>query len=737
MNEVLKYISCFLLVFTLAACSKNNLDEKVNEGEGTLSLNYSFTKADNVPSDPAAEILKNSTLKIYKKMGGSFGNGGLIFKYSPATDMPEDLALIAGDYKITLEAGTGSYATFDNADRSYYGEKEFTVLGSQVNTVDLLCKTMNSVVEVVFDQTILDKFDVSKECFVSAINIFDKAKAEASVVPTLKFTESGTGYFLLPEGVFNLGWGFYGKSSKEDLTVVGGALDIEATGAINGAQPATKYSLTFKYTKTPDGSATITIKVDESAEELDDAFSFAPQPTIKGDGFNIANEFSYIAGNVVLNISALNPLEEIEIMTKIDDVNNSSFVPFENKSINNINNDGIVYTPNLSDPKLGTITLHPAFFEKYASGGLKDIIIRAYDETRAKGQVAMKTKVSGVLPIVENVNLWLNKATFKACVTSPASQVVILYREMGDPTWIEMPATLGPDGYYSATVEPTWTASKNQGGNGSLDVYTINSGILANNKYEYKLSVNNVAYSSYLTYTTAAGDTIPYGDMESSDISCWSKSNGSSTNWASGNNSFTSGLCRQGTADGTKVAVLQSSETAGMLAAGNLFFGQFNMAGLTSGAASFGQQFNWTTRPKSFKFKYSANLGIVDVVKNSSIGVSKGDKDQARVYIAIVDWSARHKVTAGTNGKPSGTWDPEKQNSVSEGKVIAYASLYISQSTSGDMVQVDIPFHYYDKIAKPSKTYSIMISACSSNLGDYMVGSSSSQIKVDDFQLAY
>ncbi|MBQ6572311.1 MAG: PCMD domain-containing protein, partial [Alistipes sp.] len=53
------------------------------------------------------------------------------------------------------------------------------------------------------------------------------------------------------------------------------------------------------------------------------------------------------------------------------------------------------------------------------------------------------------------------------------------------------------------------------------------------------------------------------------------------------------------------------------------------------------------------------------------------------------------------------------------------------------MVELVIPIYYYDKETKPSKNYTLVISAATSRYGDYMNGCSSSNMYVDDFQWVY
>lgn len=84
--------------------------------------------------------------------------------------------------------------------------------------------------------------DPGFKAYVSAIDTFSKTEAENGSVPTLKYTENATGYYLLPEDVHNLSWGFYSSSTELG--------SVSKTGVIPTPESGNLYTLTFKYSKT-------------------------------------------------------------------------------------------------------------------------------------------------------------------------------------------------------------------------------------------------------------------------------------------------------------------------------------------------------------------------------------------------------------------------------------------------------------------------------------------------------
>ena len=247
-------------------------------------------------------------------------------------------------------------------------------------------------------------------------------------------------------------------------------------------------------------------------------------------------------------------------------------------------------------------------------------------------------------------------------------------------------------------------------------------------------------YKGEKTFTVAAGQVIPDGDMESGSLPCFGKSTSESTTfWGSGN-AATSGLCAQSTKPGmggNYCAKLESQSAFSYLAAGNLFSATFRFASL-SGTASFGMPYQWTARPTALRLKYHATVGAVNkgTVTEEHEYIQDG-QDRSRIFAVIVDWNSRHATVAGM-GSPTGVWDPAKTAETAEGPVIAYGSLLIGETTPGDaMTTVEIPIEYYDRTTKPTGAYTLVISCTTSAYGDFKVGCLGNVMYVDDFEWVY
>ncbi|MEG1622581.1 MAG: PCMD domain-containing protein, partial [Alistipes sp.] len=98
-----------------------------------------------------------------------------------------------------------------------------------------------------------------------------------------------------------------------------------------------------------------------------------------------------------------------------------------------------------------------------------------------------------------------------------------------------------------------------------------------------------------------------------------------------------------------------------------------------------------------------------------------------------------------SNGSPigggtTGAWDPESgTDAVSEGKILGYGSLWITQSTTAAELQdALLDIHWYDTAAPaPKGNYTIVISCAASAYGDFFTGCNTNVMYVDDFEWVY
>ncbi|MFI3316068.1 MAG: DUF4493 domain-containing protein [Rikenellaceae bacterium] len=701
-----------LVLLIVCGCQRSVVDalDESQSADGALVLNITRTDAQ---SD--SELLQDATLRIYNS------SDRLIARYA-YSQIPDAIYLAADTYKATVSIG--EQVEISDSDQSiyYYGQTEFTIVGGKVSDLDINCTIQNRIVEVIFDESVFERFELEALCYLCLSDSFSKDDAVSGNVPTLKFTSDGVGYFIMPDDVSNISWGFYGSSESVDPTTAVPSTSAEFSGVIQNPAAATKYTLKFTYSPTAEGALDITVLIDQNLELFDDVVGFSPQPSFTGRDFELfADGLAFTGEDILIDLSSINDLSELIISSS--DFADSQIVVMQDGVVSSV--DGLSY--QATSTTTGVLTLSSELFALFGESGSKTIRFSATDVTGSEGHEDMSILTSGAT--APAFDLWANSAQFFADVLlTDADDVSFAYRASDAEDWSYVTASRQGENTYSADVEAVWSSSQNDA---SLATYTLTSGFLAGRTYQYRLIVDGVEFAP-VSATADAGHTIPNGNMNSSSIAAYSTSGSSSGDWTSGNNSLSSDLCDQVTKDGRVCAYLKSRTVANTIfAAGNLAYGQFAMSGF-SGTMSFGQPFTWESRPQTFRFSYAATIG--DETHDS--GNRLDGTDVARVYFAIVDWDSRHGVTASSSGNPSGTWDPATQTSTSEGDIIGYASIMITQSVSS-FVDVELPIYYYDNATQPSGDIGIVISCAASAYGDYMTGSTNSRLWVDDFELGY
>lgn len=342
--------------------------------------------------------------------------------------------------------------------------------------------------------------------------------------------------------------------------------------------------------------------------------------------------------------------------------------------------------------------------------------------------------------LIAQTDLWQNTASAAIRLEAPADVVKFEYRRTSQTQWKQAEVTADGDGvHFTARIAPTWKQGTNEAG---LTVYEIDpsTGLFADDEYTYRLTADGNEIETG-TFATAAGDTIPYGDMEDSSLSCFTTANTAAPVWGSGNNQYTPQLCTQQTfpgMGGAHCAKLAGAKApvVGILAAGNLFTGTFKREGF-DGTVGFGTEYAWTARPTALKLKYHASIGRVDITKHAGAGVKVGDQDVSSLFVCVVDWESRHEVFSGVSSC-SGMWSPDRISRLDEGAIIGYGITLLRESTPGDqMIEATIPIRYYDSKARPSKRYGLVISCSTSYYGDYLAGCTTNELYVDDFEWVY
>jgi hypothetical protein len=599
-------------------------------------------------------------------------------------------------------------------ERYYYGEEVFNIVAGQVTHVEVVCDLQSTIVKVVYDENIVAKFKPGFATTVAIDEEYNQAEINSGDVHSLKFTETKVGYFLLPEGKTTLVWQFEGVNESESgselpdgSTLEGGK--IVAGGVIENVKSNARYTISLNYSKDAPGGLVISASVDADFDEdeiIDNRIPFSPDPTMMGKGFDMTQIQSSIGQTLTYEISALANISKIDMLV--------DGVQFD---VLNDTIEGITLTKvSVEDNTQYTLAISEAFFVN-TPGGQNLLSFYIEDVDGGKATKGVTYNCEGVLPLdVANVDLWQATAVFKASVlNSSAANVKIAYRVAGASSWTELAAEAGADGQYTATATD-FSAGKN---------------------YEFKLIYTDASKGKVLSFETEAGAQIPNAGLEN-----WhTGSNGlyypylesEVAFWLTGNNSFAT-LTKPDTENvrpgstGTTSAYLKSQEAGAMgitkFAAGNLFTGTFRISG-TNGTVTFGRDFTFTAKPKSFSFWMKNNEGTIDV--NS--GKPGSGTDIYTVMVIITDGT-----TFAVDTNDESTFLKMDSLATRDG-VIGYG--YITGQDSNpewDEYTIDITYREDMKNVKPKK---LVLSFTPSGYGDYFCGSTKSWMYVDDVRFNY
>ena len=350
--------------------------------------------------------------------------------------------------------------------------------------------------------------------------------------------------------------------------------------------------------------------------------------------------------------------------------------------------------------------------------------------------------------------IWATRATVHADVDAAESEgkaVQFAYSTDGGSTWSYA------DGINDS--EGTWKAELN--------------GLAPATTYTYALMIGGEQVGEPMTFQTEAAPNLPNASFEYVskvsgkdyykfyDPNCgvaegsymfWGSGNGEGTEGVNGSANMGIVITTIDTSDkihGNQSVVAQTSSMAGMLAAGNLFTGQFaGLVGTSGGKVNFGRP--WTSRPSAMRIWCKYETGAMNIVNGSPAGVNivKNETiDRAQVKVAIGTWD--YKKYGGTKDSPVhiNTTDASTfvdyytdPSTIANGDVIIYNDGYtinngekVAATTTG-WIEYVIPLEYRNLNAYPTH---IVVSCAASQYGDYFTGYDKTKLWVDAVELIY
>ena len=680
MTIMKKLFALLSVVLVAVSCSKD-IDTNIEFAAGEGAMRFGIATQSALDADDSVVI------KIYKVENEE---QKLIRRYDAVADVPEVLALLAGDYVAKVQVGEKSAISFDK--KYYYGEQSFNVTKGIVTPVTVDCKLQSTIVRVEYDATIAQNFSEGYFTTVAIAESYDAAAISTGDVLSLTYTETKDGYVIMPEGQTSLFWHFEGTHPAE------GKIMKEAL--IANVKPSARYTIRLKYSKDAPGGLVINAIVDETLDEKNDTIVFSPDPTVLGADFDITEEQLSTVASRVYNISSLAP---ISVMT----------MSIDGQEYNLLSETPAGVTLNMIDEVTYTLTVANTFFATVA-GGKQTLTLHIEDVDGGKATKGINYLVQGVTPL-SVYSLWNATAKFEAVVVdAAASTVEIAYAANGGEWKVVAAEKVADDNIYAATIADLAPATT----------------------YSYKLIVNGVDAGKSLSMVTEAGTQLPNGDMERWHKKTWilPYGEGDSPFWLTGNeggNMAGATLTESSTdvrpgSTGVSSAYLKSQKAQvmgiGKFAAGNLFTGTFSLNGM-DGIVTFGRDFAFTAKPKSLSFWMKNNEGAIDQGSHAS------GTDIYTIMVLITDGT-----TFAVNTKDTSTFLKVTELNNLPGVI---GSGYMSGSDSrAEWTEETINITYREDMSnvKPKK---IIVSFTPSGYGDYFCGSTSSWMYVDDIVLNY
>ena len=180
-------------------------------------------------------------------------------------------------------------------------------------------------------------------------------------------------------------------------------------------------------------------------------------------------------------------------------------------------------------------------------------------------------------------------------------------------------------------------------------------------------------------------------------------------------------------------AYMGSQNVLGMkFAAGNLFVGHYGETLGTNATVYFGRPVNKDIKPVALRFKIKYYRGNINNIGDQNLAHKAGQKDLAKVFICLTEWSEPHCVYSAD---PTTFFDPRTAEGVlGLGYFDTDNNPELMVEKSEEWHTMTLPIEYTKPEVVPSQ---LVLTFTCSGYGDYFTGSDSSWMYVDDIELLY
>lgn len=448
-------------------------------------------------------------------------------------------------------------------------------------------------------------------------------------------------------------------------------------------------------------------------------------------------------------LKALRPVERY--FTVLGQVGSSVIDEYNKRVMTSVSKGTDISNLTVTSLKLGpkditTYSLTPEQMTDFTEG--IEVDVTAFGVTETWRLYVVETDISVE---ISKVNPWTTSAYVTATAVS-GRQTVFLYRPAGASDWseVEPDAVTSDGGTFVAHIRNLLPGSSyevivrsDEDETPICEFETAPATRIPNGSFEY---------ASYVTGTNYYKFYDPDCGVYEGETMFWGSGNGEGTEGVNGSANMgiiITTIDKDEKVDGKQSVCAQTSQMAGILAAGNLFTGQFaGLVGTEGGKVNFGRP--WTTRPVALKMHCKYVTGNIDIIGKKmppGVNITKNDNDRAQIKFAIGTWN--HRTYGGTKDSPVHVNTTDASTFVDftrDASTIAYGDLILHKngyvlngselvdSDTWEWAEYTIPLEYHDIETLPTH---IIISCAASQYGDYFTGCSSSKLWIDKVELVY
>jgi hypothetical protein len=716
------------------------------DGEGLVRLNVDVNSKLTRAVEGEEALRANARIYISNEKG-------VLNKWVGTQSIPKDgVYLRYGSYVAEAMAGDSASASFTK--KYFKGATAFSLSGSEpMANVTISCRIANVVVsleESTIDSKLMQDLKVK----------IGNSRGELTYYADSLYNR---GYFMMPNADKSLNYTVTGVNSKGHA--------FTKSGVIEDVKPSTHYRLNFEYT-TPgvdQGGAFFTISISEESlieEEVTiygkPAFSWINNnPAVDAQIIGSAGSFT---DSRTLRVAAYRGFKSLLLKTEDADLagilggNEFELVGITETGRNNLDNKGVSFV--VSEPKdelyRQFIQFSPIFLNSLPARDTEYVLtVVATDNNnkRAESLVRIANTDAAIVyadPIIiefedfskDFTSVSAKSATIPVNITDAnVENPAIQYRKSGETAWTTVPVTSSrASGAVMVKLTGLTPATTYQfrvvAGALNEGAYDFESDELGEFTTEGVFTIPNASFEDWGSYraNTALGEkdvVLPFAGSDKLAAFWGSGNEGSATANMTLTNKYTE-LSHSGSAS----ARLASNKAFGVLAAGNLFVGNYKETYETSnGKLSFGREYNGS-HPSKLRLWANYRPGTVDVIKKGMDSFVpsgfKGSSDQGQIYVALTTGPV--EVKTGSDRK---LFSPEPDGN-SDARVVGYGQVTWNSNygADGSLDMLEIPIEY-TSIAKTVKPTHLVIVCSASKFGDYFCGSSSSVMVVDDFELIY